>query len=175
MKRTRLGVVLAAVTVMATVAVPAHAADTNATFAIDSGGLAISAPASANLGSVGSGGSSVAGQMGQVRVTDTRGLLVATWTATVGSTPFTSGTATDPERVTKANIAYNSGTGTARGSDVGVFTPGLANDLSTNATAGAWTAGVGNNEVNWNPTLTFTLRPDQVAGTYSGTVTHSVN
>ena len=175
MKSTRVGVILAAVTAMASLAVPAHAADTGATFDINAGGLAISAPASASLGSVGSGGSSLAGQLGQVQVTDTRALLVATWTATVGSTAFTTGTATAPETVTKANIAYNSGTGTAGATDVGVFTPGSATDLTMDKTAGSWTAGTGNNQVSWNPTLTFTLRTDQVAGTYSGTVTHSVN
>jgi len=174
MNRIRVGVVLAAVAAMASVAVPAHAADTDATFDIASGGLAISAPASANLGSVGSGAAGLTGQLGQVRVTDTRGLLTATWTGTVGSTAFTTGTATDPEKVTKANIAYNSGTGTARGTDVGAFTPGTAADLAADATSGIW-AGTGNNQVDWNPTLTLTLRPDQVAGTYTGTVTHSVN
>ena len=174
MSRTRLGVVLAAVTAMASVAAPAQAADTDATFAIDAGGLAISAPASANLGSVGSGATSLAGQLGQVQVDDTRGLLTATWTATVGSTAFSTGTATAPESVTKANIAYSSGTGTARAADVGTFTSGMAPALADDATAGSW-AGTGNNQVNWNPTLTFTLRPDQVAGTYTGVVTHSVN
>jgi hypothetical protein len=173
-KARRLGVVLAAVTAMTVLAMPAQAADTDATFAINAGGLAVSAPANANLGSVGSGGTSLAGQLGQIQVTDTRAALTATWTATVGSTAFSTGTATAPETVTKANIAYSSGTGTARAADVGAFTPGAAVDLSADATAGTW-AGTGNNQVNWNPTLTFTLRPDQVAGTYTGVVTHSVN
>jgi hypothetical protein len=28
--------------------------------------------------------------------------------------------------------------------------------------------------VSWDPTITFTLSPSQSAGTYSGTITHSV-
>lgn len=35
--------------------------------------------------------------------------------------------------------------------------------------------GSGCNVVSWDPTLTFTLLPTQVAGTYQGTVTHSVS
>jgi hypothetical protein len=40
----------------------------------------------------------------------------------------------------------------------------------------AFSAGsvVGNNSVSWNPTVTINIPSAAVAGTYSGTVTHSV-
>ncbi len=65
------------------------------------------------------------------------------------------------------NIAYVSGARTGTGT--GTFVPGvLANG------AGPTWAGVGNNSGSWNPTLTLTLLGSQVAGTYTGTVTHSI-
>ena len=153
----------------------AAAADTPGQFQVTAGGLAITVPTSTvNFGSVASGASSVSGQLGTVTVTDTRGLLVATWTATVSTTTFTTGGATANETVAKAAISYASGVATAT-TGVGVFTPVLVPvSLATPQTAATWTVGVANNSATWNPTLTFALLTTQVAGTYSGTITHSV-
>jgi hypothetical protein len=148
--------------------------DTATTFTLSGGALSISVPATATLGNAATGAASLANQsLGAVSVTDLRGALVATWTSTVSSTAFTTGGATANETVSAANVAYSSGAGTAGAGEVGAFVPVVGSALGSPATAGTW-AGVGNNHVSWTPSLTFTLLPSQVAGTYSGTINHSV-
>ena len=168
----------------------AQAADTTAYFTITGvNSLAVSAPAPAggvDLGSVTStdllaGGSpTVGGSLGDVTVTDERGSLVASWTAKVTSSEFVhetanaDGTVAAEEKVTTANILYSSGLGTVTGT--GVFTPSVALPMNTPEllrNAGTF-AGVGANSVTWDPTLTITLLTSQVAGKYTGTITHSV-
>jgi hypothetical protein len=180
-KRQRLALAAAVGIAAAGVAVtPAFAGDTAATFTLSGNpsGLTVSVPDGSvtpiSLGSGNAGDASLAGQLGNVTVTDTRGALTASWTATVSSTNFTTGTATAQETVAKANISYSSGVSTnLLSGQVGAFTPSVGVTLGSAKTAGSW-LGVGNNTVKWNPTLTFTLQTAQVAGTYSGTVTHSV-
>jgi hypothetical protein len=145
--------------------------DTNTTFDVTAGQLAISVPASAHIGSAAAGSATLSGQLGSVTVTDGRGALSAVWAATVSSTNFTTGTATSNETVSKANVSYSSGAASSTGT--GAFTPSVAVSLAVPGTAGAW-VGTAVNQSSWNPTLTMTLSPSQVAGTYSGTVTHSV-
>ena len=154
-------------------AVPSASA-TSATFTLSGGGLSITEPASATLGSAATGATSLAGSLGSVTVSDLRGKLTATWTASVTSTDFTTGGGSTYETVPAGSIAYNSGLATAT-NGVGAFTAGVLTGLSntTAGTAGSWT-GTGNNSATWDPTITFTLSPSQVAGTYSGTITHSV-
>jgi hypothetical protein len=147
--------------------------DTNTTFTLSGGSLAISVPASANLGSAATGSLTLSGHLGSMTVTDTRGALVATWTATVASTNFTTGGASANETVSKTNVAYLSGVSSAT-SGTGSFVAGLVPSLVTSGTAGAWASGAGNNSATWDPTLTLTLLGSQVAGLYSGTITHSV-
>lgn len=153
----------------------AHAADTATTFSITSGSLSVTVPSSASLGSVASGALTLAGQLGSVTVNDTRGALVNAWTTSVSSTDFVTGTGTPTaaQTVAKTNIAYSSGVSTST-SGLGTFVPGLLASLNLTGTGAAWTGAAGNATAAWNPTLTFTLLSSQVAGTYSGTVTHSV-
>ena len=153
-------------------AMNAGAADTDTQFTIQSGSLAISAPGTADLGSATAGSAVLSGSLGATTVSDTRGSLVAAWTASVSSTDFTTGGATAPETVTKTNIAYTSGAPTAS-SGTGAFTPGTVASLLAPGVAGVW-AGSGNNSVTWDPTITMTLQPGQIAGVYTGTITHSV-
>ncbi|MFP5218819.1 MAG: hypothetical protein ACLGIG_03665 [Actinomycetes bacterium] len=174
-----LGTAAASLAGVVALASPANAEDTVATFTLtgNATGLAISVPTGTtespiSLGSAATGATTVGGQLGNVVVTDTRGLLAAAWTATATSTDFTTGTATANETVPTTRIAYNSGAGTAADGQVGTMTPGVSPALTAPALS-VW-AGVGNNTVTFNPTLTFTLLPSQVAGTYRGTVTHSV-
>jgi len=158
----------------------AHAGDTTTTFVLTAGGIGISVPSSATMSSAAAGAATDTGSLGNVTVTDARGSLVSTWTATVSSTNFTNSTtggSTADETVAKANVGYASGVGTAALGQVGAMTPTGAVTpvaLGSAATGASWT-GVGNNTVTWNPTLTFTLLPSQVAGTYTGTITHSVS
>ena len=57
--------------------------------------------------------------------------------------------------------------------------PGQANaaaaqSLSANRTAFSLASGSGNNSASWNPTLIANVPAGAVAGTYTGTITHSV-
>ena len=166
-----------AVAGFAGLAVPAQAAtsgSTTTTFTLTAGALAITVPASTvalATGTVNTGAATAAGQLGSVTVADTRGLLVNSWTTTVSSTTFVTGTSTTNETVAVANIDYTSGASTAH-TGLGVFVPTLVpTALGADAT---YTGAAGNSSTTWDPTLTFTLLSSQVAGTYTGTVTHSV-
>ena len=150
---------------------------TIATFTISAGSLAITIPASTvalATGTVATGATSASGPLGPVTVEDTRGALLNGWTNTVSSTTFVTGGSTANESVALTNIAYSSGLSTAS-SGLGVFVPsGTVSDFTTAKAAGTHTALAGNSSTTWNPTLTFTLLSSQVAGTYTGTITHSV-
>ncbi|RCG23382.1 hypothetical protein DQ384_34010 [Sphaerisporangium album] len=173
--RKRLFVVASAIGLglVAATALPAAAVDTTVTFSITTAGLTISAPGSASLGSVASGTASISGQIGPVTVTDLRGTLNGSWTATVTGTDFTTGGGTGPETIPNINVSYSPGPATAT-TGTGTFTPGPGGIINVPRVAFTGTALVGNNSATWNPTLTVTIPPATVAGTYSGTVTHSV-
>jgi hypothetical protein len=93
---------------------PTPNGNTATTFSIGSSGtLQISAPTTANLSDgvttpVTPGGQ-VVGNLGVVTVTDLRSLTGASWTASVSSTSFTTGTgtATPAETIPAADLAYN--------------------------------------------------------------------
>ena len=172
-------VIVGMIAALTALAVPAFAATTTTTFSLSGGSLSISAPSSTvNLGSVATGSSAVSAQLGTVTVTDARGALAGSWTASVSSTDFTTGGATPDETVTKANVFYWSGAATAS-SGTAVFVPGqllVANEqaLSTGRTAFSASAIVGNDSASWNPTVDVHVPAAAVAGTYTGTITHSV-
>lgn len=163
-------------------AAPAAAAptdDTTVTFEVDEGTLDIVAPATADLGS-GAPGGIITGQLGTVTVTDSRGAADASWVASVTSTVFETGGGTPAETVEPGLIDYWSGAATATTGN-GTFTPGQANagaaeplDTVTPVTAFTHTGGTGGNTAAWNPTLVVNVPLDSIAGTYTGTVTHSV-
>lgn len=159
------------------IAVPAQAdsGPTTATFTITAGGLAITVPAAALVSTVNVGAATATGQLGSVTVADTRGALVNSWTTTVSSTTFVlpGASPTANETVAVNKIAYSSGAFTTH-SGLGVFVPGILANNSLPGTAGSYTGAAGNSSTTWNPTLTFTLLGSQVAGTYTGTITHSV-
>lgn len=166
---------------VAGVAGPARAAttgSTTATFTITAGALAITVPTSTvalATGTVNTGAASASAQLGAVTVADTRGALLNSWTNTVSSTTFVlpGATPTANETVAVTAIAYSSGASTAH-TGLGAFVAGSASDFTTAKAAGTHTAFAGNTSTTWNPTLTFTLLSSQVAGTYTGTITHSV-
>ncbi len=162
-----------------TAAPSAQAVDTDATFQItSSGSLGITLPASTvDLGSVTAGSVSFTPSLGTVTVTDSRAAIVAAWTATATGTHFDlQDVGADPANVANHRVANTAITYTAVpsvGSGIGVATPTvgtLASGLATVVFAGS-----GSNTVSWNPTLGFTLLATQSAGTYAGTITHSVS
>jgi hypothetical protein len=167
------------VAVAASAVAPAHAEDTDVTFELTAaGGLSISAPATADLGSAATNAGALSGSLGTVTVTDERGALLATWTAAVSSTDFTTGGGTEAETIAASDVSYWSGLATATSGTVvavpGQLTALLAQDLGTARTAFSTTAAVGNNSVSWNPTVVVAVPAAAVVGTYSGTITHSV-
>jgi hypothetical protein len=182
--RTRFAVPFLGFFVLACVAAivsPAYAAttgDTSTTFTLTAGNLSISAPASANLGSVGTGTATTSAQLGAVSVSDARGALLGSWTTSVTSTDFTTGAQTANETIAKASADYWSGAATST-TGTGTFTPGqlLAinkQTLGQSRTAFSATVVVGNNTAAWNPTVIINIPSTAVAGAYSGTITHSV-
>jgi hypothetical protein len=171
-----LGTIAAGLALSAAIAAPpAKAADTTTTFVVTGGALQVSAPGTASLTGINTGVSATSGTLGSTTVTDARGSLLGAWTAKVSSTDFTTGAASADETIGKGSVTYLAGLATAT-TGTGVFTPGqvLAEDLSIQRNAYTATAVVGNNSVTWDPTLNVTIPSDVVAGTYSGTITHSV-
>jgi hypothetical protein len=160
---------------------PAYSAtsgDTTATFTLAGGALSISVPGTKSLGSGAPGDSAIGAQLGTVSVSDVRGVLLGTWTATVSSTAFVTGGSSPEETIANDNVKYWSGLATTS-SGTGVFTPGQATaaqavTLNAQRTAFVATGVVGNNSVSWNPTVSVTLPSAVVVGTYTGTITHSV-
>jgi hypothetical protein len=113
-----------------------------------------------------------------VQVADNRGNTSASWTATVSATDFTTGGGTAAETIVKASVSYWSGPATVT-TGLGQFTPGQgtaaqAVTLGSSHTAMTHTLGTLNSTCSWSPTLIVTVPAAAVAGTYTGTVTHSV-
>lgn len=176
-KRLALALSVATAGSMVALAAPAGAAQ-GVTFTLTAGLLQVSDPANKSLGSVGTGTASISNTLGSTTVTDNRGALLGTWTASVTSTDFTTGGETADETIGKALVSYYSGLSTAS-SGTAVRVPGqatalLAQDMSASRTAFSATGVVGNNSTTWDPTVVVTIPSDAVAGLYSGTVTHSI-
>ncbi|MEV0727527.1 hypothetical protein [Polymorphospora sp. NPDC050346] len=162
-----------AVAVLATgsPAVAAPTGDTTATFTIEAGTLDVVVPATATIDPTVVDGT-ITGALGTVTVTDGRGELSAAWAATASATDFTTGGGTASETVPASSVVYTTGSTTVVSGEP-TATPGAPGPLDEPLEVLAVTA-VGSNAVSWNPTLTITLPDALVAGTYTGTVTHSV-
>ncbi|MEV1247396.1 hypothetical protein ACIBO2_34195 [Nonomuraea sp. NPDC050022] len=191
MFKSRLGLSLIGIAgMMATVAVapPAQAdtcaasttCSTTVTFTVAAeGGLEITVPDTANLGS-GSSGGQISTQLGSVTVADQRAALSATWVSSViaASGGFTTGGGTAAETVPNTAVLYWSGGATAT-TGTGTFVPGQVNaaaaqSLDASRTAFSKTTGSGDNSATWNPTIVINVPDQVVAGVYTGTVNHSV-
>ncbi len=159
---------------------PAFAApgDTTTTFVLSGGALSITVPTSQALGTVATGSSTTAAvQLGSITATDARGALLGTWSVGVTSTAFTTGSASADETIANSNAGYWSGAATAS-TGTGVFLPGqllVANKQTLAASRVAFSASavIGNNTASWNPTVNVNIPSASVAGSYSGTITHS--
>lgn len=177
--RSRLLLTGAVAAMLAGLASPAGAAtsgDTTVTFSVTGGALSITVPASSTLPS-GAPGTTVSGQLGTVAVTDGRALLNAAWSASAASTDFATGAKTAAETITKNKASYWSGPGVSQGS--GTFTAGQPTavqkqSLGLAVPAFSLASGTGSNSVVWTPTVEVAVPAAAVAGTYFGTVTHSV-
>ena len=143
-------------------------------------GLMISAPVSASLGTTTVRSGSLSAPLGSVTVTTTAGVLSdASWTASVTATAFVTGGGTASETIPAGNVSYLAGAPTARtGFSASACVPGQATPVSLSTAQTAYTCNgvalVSATSLTWNPTITITIPPSAVTGTYSGTITHSV-
>lgn len=145
---------------------------TPVTFELTGGGLSVSAPVSADLGSASTSSTSLSGELGEVTVDDRRGALLGSYTVTVVSTPFTTGRER-PYEIGADRVAYSI-PGAVEGDGTAERAAGPGGDLAEPLAAVSVTGIVGNGTSRWTPTVTVTLPPDAVAGRYTGTITHSV-
>ncbi|MFF4778325.1 hypothetical protein ACFY05_36430 [Microtetraspora fusca] len=192
MSARRLGIIctgVASLVAAVVAALPAQAGtcpasttcSTTVTFTVDApGGLTITVPNGPV--SVGSGapGGQISGALGSVTVSDGRAALTATWTASViaATGGFTTGGGTAAETIPNTDVLYWSGAATAT-TGTGTFVPGQANaaaaqSLDVSRTAFSKTTGSGDNSATWDPTIVVNVPASAVAGTYTGTVNHSV-
>ncbi|TQS28816.1 hypothetical protein [Microbispora sp. KK1-11] len=154
---------------------------TTVTFTVNApDGLTITVPdGPVNIGS-GAPGGQISGFLGPVTVSDQRAALTATWVATVSAAVggFTTGGGTPAETVPNTAVLYWSGPATAT-TGTGTFVPGqvdaaAAQSLDVSRTAFSKTSGSGDNSATWDPTIVVNVPAQAVAGTYTGTVNHSV-
>lgn len=161
----------AALALIGGLALPASAADTDATVQIQGGTIGLAAPASFNLGAVAPGQTAQA-DLGGITVTDNRAGETG-WVSSVSVSDFT-GTTNPAENIPAANISYMTGdaatTGTATVTSAGTVT-GFPT-LQTAQTAGSVH---GNNTATWNATIEVAAPADAVADTYTATIVHSVS
>jgi hypothetical protein len=148
-----------------------------ATPSVAGAALAITVPASVNLGAAPTGSATLSGQLGTVTVTAS-GLVVPSFTATVSSSNFTTGDRTAAETVPKSAISYWSGPATAstgaQAAVPGQLTVLEARALSIPRTAFTSTGLVLSFSTSWNPSIVVKIPAAAVAGSYTGTITHSV-
>jgi hypothetical protein len=139
--------------------------------------LSINIPGPADLGS-GTTAGHFSAQLGTITVTDNRA-GAHTWTMTVTATAFTTGAGGPTETIGNDRLSYWSGpaiTTTGDGTFVpGQLTAGQAVPLSTARTAFSHPTGTVPNSASWNPTIIVDPPPTGIAGTYSGTIVHSVS
>lgn len=145
--------------------------DTTVTFTVTSGLLSLTAPDTVDLGSNGPG-TTIAGALGTVTVTDDRALLAAAWTTVASSSNWTTGGATSAETIPAGDAGYAPGAITTTGTITTLGTPITLSADPVPVVAG--TAGVGDNTATWDPTISVAVPPDAVGGAYVATLTQSV-
>lgn len=164
--RKPLVIVALATAVLAGMALPASADDTDTTFTLTGGSLTLSVQATATLTDAATGSTSISGNLGAVAVTDDRG-GTAEWDVSAASTAFTGALGSSSTGVT-----YTGGTVTETGTIT--VADGLATAIDTQASVVAPTSLSGNNTASWNPSLNVTMPAGALADDYSGTVTTSI-
>jgi hypothetical protein len=175
--RTRaLTTLVIASTLALGVALPASAAVTGATpvgVTITGGVLSITAPVGAvDLGTRENvvAGSVLSGALGVVQVTDARSAVAGSgWVTSVIATALTPGTG---PTIGAAQIGYTAGAITKTGT--ATFTANNPANLTGVAPAVTATGITGDNSATWNPMINVTIPGGTAAGTYGGTITHSL-
>jgi hypothetical protein len=147
--------------------------NTTVTFTVSSGALAMTAPATVDLGT-NAPGTTISGSLGAVTVTDNRALLAAAWTVVASSSDWTTGGGTLAETIPAGDVGYNPGVITPTGTITLTGTP-LAALAGLPAAVVTATAGTGDNTGTWDPTLAVAVPADAVVGAYTGTLIQSVS
>ncbi|GGT44553.1 hypothetical protein GCM10010271_55740 [Streptomyces kurssanovii] len=134
----------------------------------------VTAPASASMGAA-QPGQTMTVQLGQVRVANGG---ARRWTATASASNFTTGSGTAGETISRSRLSYWSGA-IVSSSGSGTWTPGQPTATNEEAldvprTAFSYSGPMSSTSVIWRPTLVMSVPASAVAGTYTGTVTHSV-
>ena len=147
--------------------------DTTATVIVTGGALRITAPGDAgNLGrrDYSAKKGAIRGNLGQVKVTDTRGAAEgAGWVASVVSSSL-QGPA--DAVIPASTVDYSVGPITKDGT--ATYTANDPKDISDVSAAVTATEISGENTATWDPTITVHVPGGTPAGTYSVTLTHSV-
>lgn len=173
----------------AVASVPAHAADSTLTVAVDAGGLSVAvSTAGSTVTLAPSGGATailaggtVTGNLGTTKVSDTRGTSTG-WTANIAATNFVSGTNSIEIGNASVTVAALAGTTlpTTCGTG-GVLTfPTAAQTLTTTAAQLAKCASaidgavIGASSAEWGSAVSLTIPSNAASGTYTSTVTQSV-
>lgn len=155
-------------------ALPASAEDTTTTFEITAAGaLSVTAPGTAELGSV-ANDATLTASLGEVTALDERGLLTATYTTSVASTEFTATVDATSVEFGNANVTYTSPATVLGAGVVTCAGTGTPVTLEEQRTAMAATLASGTSSCTWSPDITVTPPLEAVVGSYSGTITHSV-
>lgn len=178
-RRTRLVVAGVAALGLVGLAVPAQAAtsgDTTVTFTLAAGELAISAPASANLGTVGGTATvaQVTGQLGNTVVTDNRGGVASIHNVTLSSGDFTTGTGGANKTIAGSTVTAMSGAVTHTNTTATAVAVATIVAVPSGSTIMGLSAYTGNDKATYNPTVTIPIPVTNVAGTYTGTITQTV-
>jgi hypothetical protein len=136
--------------------------------------LSISQPVAFSLGVAPTGSRPLSGAFGEVTVTDNRGGNFDGYTVQAQATAFTTTTATGATySIPAVNLTYTT-PAVINGSGTAVRLPGPGGTLDQPRIVMTATQVKGKNTSVWNPTITVALPSDAVAGTYTGTITHSV-
>lgn len=172
------GAALVGMALVALAAPQASAEDTATTFTLTDAGISVSVPANATLSAGTSiGSTTLSAQLGTVEVSDNRGGLLVGWTASVTSSAFTTAAEATNNSIANSNVTYTSGVPTVDGIAVVTGSGGtglVPVTLGSSQTAMSATGVTGAASASWNPTVAVTVPNDVVAGTYTGTITHSV-
>jgi hypothetical protein len=166
--------IFASTALVAVVGLPAQSASaTDISMTIVGGALTISVPATSNLGTytntVGDG--ELSGSLGDVTVSDARSAAAGSWwEATVIATALTP---TTGPTIGAALIEYRCGDITQVG--VATFVATDQEDLTGVVPVVTASGITGDNSATWNPTITVKIDSGKAAGTYTGTITHSVS
>jgi hypothetical protein len=132
-------------------------------------GLAISVPATLERRDL-NAGETIVIDMGQVSVADTRGNGPnSSWSVST----ICSGLSAGPGKLLGSQYFAYSVRNLLKTGGLVIAVQPLAS-MSELANVLSATSGAGTNGATWNPVITISIPEDQINGTYTGTITHSV-